>query len=377
MAQKTPVTTAVGRLIGGSVTQLQPVKDNKGQPKLDKAGQPRKEIYFTLAIPKEAGHTHWAQTAWGALIYQVGATVYPAVCQSHAFAWKIIDGDSPLADKKGKPWNSKANYPGNWVLRLSSGFPPQVYMRNAAGALAQVVDPNFLKLGYYVQVALGVSGNDSADTPGLYLNPSMVCFSAYGEEIFIGPDADSAGFGASPLPAGASATPLAGMAMPAAPGAAPTPPMPPGAAPAPFVPPQPVAAPMPPAPAPAPIPAGLVPVPGAAYTIEQCRAGGWTDDQIVAQGVATRPAVLPPPLPQAISAPAPVMPAAGIAPVGLVPNPTFVNPPPAPGAIMPPPPAAAPVGPQLTAAGAALGTYAGFLAQGWNDAQMRQAGYIV
>lgn len=353
------VTTPVGRLVRGAVDKLQVKKDTAGKPKLAADGvTPMKEVYFELAVPK-AGEQHWNQTPWGLQIWQVGAAAAPTMHQNPAYAWKITDGDSLVPNRKGKVPAQQPNYPGHWILKISSGFVPNRFRRGAAGGFDPVVEEGAFKLGYFAQVSLKVAGNGSTESPGVYLNPDMVCFSGFGTEIYVGPDVDSAGFGAAPLPPGASAVPVGG-AMPAPPGSPVA--MLPGA-PAPLIP----AAVIAPPPVPVPVvPAGLVQVPGALYTIEQCRASQWTDEQIIAQGIATRPAAVAP-LPPAIFAPAPAAPAAPIAPAGpVVPNPAFAQ---------IPPPAAA--GPQLSAAGAALGTYEGFIAQGWTPDAMRTAGYLL
>lgn len=377
-------TTPHARLIRGNPNELRDKKgtDGKVKTKLDQAtGQQVavRECYFEIAIPKGT-ERHWAETEWGQKPWQAAARDFPQMYQNPAFAFKIVDGDSTVPNRKGKVPAQTANYPGNWIIKCSSGFIPNRYRRASSGGFEQITDPSIFKLGHWVQVQISVRGNDSNETPGVFLNPNQLCWSAFGEEIFVGPDVDSAGFGAAPLPPGASAMPVGGAAvMPAAPGA-PIPGLPaaPGA-PAAFAPPLPPAAPVA---APAPVVPQLVPVPGAAYSIEQCRAGGWTDDQIVAAGHATRAAATPPappaapaamaPLPPAISAPAPAAPGAPIAPVGPVtPNPAFAQIP-APAAAP-----AAPVGPQLTVAGiAAGGSLANFRAQGWQDDQLRAAGYL-
>lgn len=353
------LTTPVGRLVAGAVDKLQPSKDTAGKPKMGKDGvTPQMQCFFELAIPK-GPEQHWNQTPWGLQIWQVGATSAPTMHQNPAFAWKITDGDSSIPNRKGKIPNQKPNYPGHWIIKFSSGFIPNRFRRGASGGFEQVLDEGAFKLGYFAQVSVKVAFNNSSESPGIYMNPDMVCFSGFGEEIYVGPDVDSAGFGAAPLPPGASAVPVGG-AMPA-------PPALPGA-PAPLIP----AAMMAPPPVPvavaAVLPAGLVQVLGAQYTIDQCRTSGWTDEQMIAQGIATRSApMVAAPLPPVISAPAPAAPAAPIAPAGpVVPNPAFAQ---------IPPPAAA--GPQLTPAGAVLGTYEGFRAQGWDDAAMRTAGYLV
>ncbi len=373
----TPITTPVGRLVRGSLYKGN-TTDAENKPLVVKSGpnmgQPRVDYFFALAIQK-GPERHWSETPWGQIILQVGATAFPQAYQSPAFAWKVTDGDSQVPNKRDRKPCDNEGYKGHWVLALSSGFAPRLY-RLQDGTRDQYIpyqDVDAIKLGHFVQVQMMCDGNGSQSQPGVYLNHSMVCFSGFGTEIVVGPDVASAGFGQAPLPAGASMTPPAGFSPAMVPGGAPALgapapllagfPAAPGAA-APLL--APVAAPAPPVMAPAP--AGLVPVPGAAYTIEACRAGGWSDDQIVAQGMATRApaaAPMPPPLAPGFSAPVLGAPAALIAPAGLVPNPGFVQPP------------VPPAGPQLTPAGAALGTMAQFVAQGWTPEAMRASGYLV
>jgi hypothetical protein len=212
---------------------------------------------------------------------------------------------------------------GHWILKFSGGFAPKVYQQEGAGYV-QVTQKDFCKPGYFVEVAFSVEGNGSQSQPGVYLNHSMVCFRAYGQEITFGPDVASAGFGAAPLPAGASMTPPAGaIPMPQAPAAAPALP----GAPAGYAPP--------------PVPAGVPQIPGAA----------------------------PAPLPQGGFAPMPSAPAPGApAPIPVTPNPGFVQ--------VPPPPA--PVAPvrQMTAAAQGV-TYEAYVAAGWSDAQLVQNGLML
>lgn len=347
------LTLPVGRIVSGNPeTQNQKTDEKTKALKFKADGTKDMQTYFAVAIAKEPGHTHWSQTAWGAQIWAAGAASNPQVHAAPHFAWKIVDGDSAVPNKKMKVPNQQPGHPGHWVIKFTSGFIPNRYRKNTAGTIEQILTDGVFKPGHFVQVQISVQGNGSQESPGIYINPKMVFWAAFGEEFAMGPDPESAGFGAAPLPAGASMVPVGVAALPT--GA----PLPPGAPPAP------------------PAPPGLVPVPGAAHSIEALRALNWTDDQMIAGGYATRAAAVAP-LPPATSVPAPAAPAAPTAPV--IPNPAFAAIPPAPAAIAPPPPApAAPAGPQLTPAGVqAGGTYAGFLSQGWNDAQMRAAGYLV
>lgn len=300
MAQRDNFTTPVGRLVMGSLYDPQKT-DAEGKPLVVKngpnAGQPRVNYFVALAIPKGA-ETHWAATPWGQIIWNNGNQAFPNAAQSPAFAWKIEDGDSQIPNKNGKRPCDNEGWTGHWILRFSGGFAPRVY-RQENGGYVQVLEPDFVKPGYYVEIAGNVEGNGSQSQPGVYLNHSMVCFRAYGQEIQFGPDVNAAGFGSSPLPAGASATPPAG-AIPM-PGAAPVGiPSVPGSVPA--IPGAPVGIPSAPAvpvvpnvnftqvppPAPAPAPAAPVHQMTAAangLSYESYIAAGWTDALLVQHGM--------------------------------------------------------------------------------------------
>jgi hypothetical protein len=360
------ITLPPGRLVRGSLYKPT-TTDMQGNPLVVKngqnAGQPREDWYCEIAISK-AGEQHWAHTTWGKDLYQVGATDFPQAVQRQDFAWKVIDGDSTAMNQGNKVYRDIPGYAGCWVVRLSSGYKSPLFT-GQAGAWVQQPQEDFVKLGDFIQAAVTIKGNGQAQKPGVYINHSMFAFIGYGQRIVSGPDANSAGFGQAPLPPGVMATPPAGAPMPAAPSTPPIPGMPPApGAPAPIMPP-----PAAPAPAAPPLPAAapadpLVGVPGAAHTVASLRAAGWTDDQIVAGGHATRAAApVPAPLPPGISAPAPAAPVAPAAPAApVMPNPAFAQ---------------IPAAPQLTPAGvAAGGTYDAFRAQGWQDDQLRAQGYM-
>lgn len=319
MSQRVNITSPVGRIVMGSLYNPS-TTDAEGKPLVIKtgpnAGQPRVNYFFALAIPKGA-EQHWAHTPWGQQIWDVGNRAFPNAAQSPAFAWKIEDGDSQIPNKKGRKPCDNEGWRGHWILKFSGGFAPKVYQQEGSGYV-QVMQKDFCKPGYFVEVAFSVEGNGSQSQSGVYLNHSMVCFRAYGQEITFGPDVASAGFGAAPLPAGASMTPLAG------------------------------AIPMPQAPAAAP---GLPQVPG----------------------------VAPAPLPQGGFAPTPSVPVPGApAPVLVTPNPGFVQVPPPAAAPVPTAPPPAPVAPahQMTAAAQGV-PYDAYIAQGWTDAQLVQNGLML
>lgn len=350
MSQRINITSPVGRIVMGSLYEPS-TTDAEGKPLVVKtgpnAGQPRVQYFFALAIPKNPGETHWAQTAWGAQIWQLGHQAFPQAAQAADFSWKIVDGDSQQPGKlfKGKPGKKPCEnegWPGHWVLKFSGGFAPKVYQQEGTGYV-QRMEKDFCKPGYFAEVAFSVEGNGSQTSPGVYLNHSMICFRAYGQEITFGPDVASAGFGAAPLPAGASMTPPAGaIPLPQAPAAVPPVPGIPGA-------------PVGYAPPPVPAPVAYAPPPA------------------VPQGLPQVPGVAPLPLPPAGSVPTPSAPVPGApAPIPVMPNTGFVQvPPPAPVPALVAPPVR-----QMTAAAQGV-PYESYVAQGWTDAQLVQNGLML
>ena len=347
MSQRINITSPVGRIVMGDLYKAN-TTDAEGKPLVVKsgpnAGQPRSNYFFALAIPKNPGETHWAQTQWGQQIWALGHQAFPQAAQAADFSWKIVDGDSQQPGKlfKGKPGKKPCEnegWPGHWVLKFSGGFAPKVYQQEGSGYV-QVMQPDFCKPGYFVEVAFSVEGNNSQTQPGVYLNHSMVCFRAYGQEISFGPDVSSAGFGAAPLPAGASMTPPAGVA-----------PMP--------QPPAPGVMPLPPGVGYAPMPQGIPGVPGA---------------PLAPANVAYAPPIGVPQVPGVpVGSYATTASPSSPAPIPVVPVPGFVQmPPPAPAPVAPP---AAPVR-AMTAAAQGI-PYESYVAQGWTDAQLVQNGLMM
>lgn len=276
MSQRVNLLTPVGRLVMGSLYKPS-TKDADGNPLVYKSGanvgQARANYFLAIAVPKQ-GETHWSQTEWGALIYQEGTHhIVPNAFKSPTFAWKITDGDDQTPNGRGKRACDAEGFPGNWILRFSGSFAPKVY-REENGAYVQVTEENYIKPGYYVQISGSVSPNASKQNPGLYLNHSMVAMAAYGPEIHFGPDANSVGFGQAPLPAGASASPLAsGLPVPATSSAS--------VANSAGVVPNPQFLNVPPPPPPS-APKMTAKAQGASY--QSYKTAGWTDEALVAQG---------------------------------------------------------------------------------------------
>ena len=273
------ITSPVGRIVMGNLYKAND-KDADGNPLVVKSGpnigKPRIQYFFALAIPKNPGETHWAQTSWGAKIWEVGNKAFPNIAQSPTFAWKIEDGDSSIPNKKGRKACDTEGFAGNWVIKFSTSFAPKIYRKEGSG-FVQEVTPDYVKPGYYVEVNFTVDGNDSQQQPGVYVNPNLVCFTAYGEEIITGPDVNACGFGQSPLPAGASAVPLATSVLPGAPAVTHTP------APVTVVPNLAFGS-VPVAPPPAPVVSKMTPAANG-VTYEAYKAAGWNDQQLIDAGL--------------------------------------------------------------------------------------------
>jgi hypothetical protein len=266
------ITSPVGRLVSGNLYSPN-TKNAEGKPLTDRDGNPRNEFFFAIAIPK-GPEQHWNQTEWGKYIWDAGHVGDAHAGQRQQFAWKITDGDSTVLDAKNKRPCDRDGYPGNWVVRFTGGFAPKIYSTVSTAAPVELLERDAIKLGYYIQVSFNSKFNGSSKQPGVYLNFSMVCLCAFGVQIVNGPDVASAGFGAAPLPVGASRTPAPG-AMPPQP-----------SAPASVPPPAPGFRTVPPAlPVAPPKRAMTDKAEGASY--EDCIKVGWTDDLLVEHGMMT------------------------------------------------------------------------------------------
>jgi hypothetical protein len=271
------LTTPVGRLVMGSLYKPD-TTDMTGKPLVVRsgpnAGQPKVQYFFAVAIPKEAGHTHWAQTVWGKQIWNHGHAEFPAGnADNPSFAWKIVDGDSQVLNENNRKPCDREGYPGNWVISFTSGFASKICNKDGSAA---ITEPDAIKLGYYVQVNCNVAGNGGPPNAGIFINPSIVALSAYGEEIsYIGADPKAAGFGAAPLPQGATTTPPASFVPPVT--------LPPVATPPPVA--SPVAMP-PPNPAFLTIPpARVMTAKAQGGTYEAMIVAGWTDELLLEHGM--------------------------------------------------------------------------------------------
>lgn len=355
---KVPFALPPGRAVQGDFYKAND-KDMQGRPLRKRDGSLKIQYFYAIAVPKVYTDPNtgqqvdtrapvqmqvgpqvvefpgWTQ-AWGKPIFAeaFGARPLPTdqMPKDTRFAWKIVDGDSPemSGGTPPKPINQYEGFPGCWIVKFTSEFPPNLCDKNY-----QPLPPGTAKIGDYYQVSGTVVHNEDTGKPGVYINPGWAMLVGYGKEIAGGGAGDprQAGFVPNaPLPPGASATPIGGLPVGA------------GGAPA----------------------GAPIPVPGAAAVVPPFAS---QSPATVAYGVPSAPA------PVAPTAPVYVQPNPGILPQvpGMAaPAPTLALPP-APPAAAPVPPAA---GPQLTAKAGTF-TYQQLIAAGWNDATLRANGYIV
>lgn len=208
---RTEILTPIGRLVQGSLYEPN-TKDALGNPLViksgSKAGQERVSYFMAIAIPKN-NHLPWQQTDFGMKMTQVAQRDFPNGQSSHfGFAWKLIDGDDTVPNKRGNKPCDQPGFKGCWILKFSGGFAPLIY--DTRNNLKQMLEKDAVNLGDYIQIFGHITGNNSSQQPGVYLNHQMVGFIGYGERIVLmgTPDPKSVGFGGS-LPQGASLTPLA------------------------------------------------------------------------------------------------------------------------------------------------------------------------
>jgi len=358
-----------GRVVQGSLYKAQD-KDMDGRPRVfppghPKAGQAKISYFFAVAIQKRQGETAWWDTAWGKEVVAIAQASWPQGQWQHpTFAWKIEDGDSQTPNKRGRKNCNTEGFPGHWIVNISSGYPPKIFLPVQGGAPQPLVEPDVVKLGYWVEVLVTVRSNETAGNPGVYINHDMVAFRGRDKEIFAGPDPSTVGFGAAAVPSHVTMAPVAAgpssfpAQMPGAPAAG-VPGMP--AAPAMG---------MPGAPAMPGVP-GMPAVPGAAAPMGATPAAPVAVQPhagFIAPPVAGMPS---PGMPAAAGAPSPYSPPAG---------PAAPSAPGMPGAPAAPAagyadPAGAPAGYRMANPNGAR--YDAYRQNGWSDAQLLQNGVMV
>ena len=307
-------TTPEGRLVSGHPMEVRTILDDKtNQPKLDGLGKVRTQTYFAIAMAK-GNETGWEKTQWGQLFYAAAITGFPNGEYKHpSFAWKVIDGDSTIHNKKGKKPFEREGYAGHWVISCSTELTVKCFHVGKYDPIEQIQNDKEIKRGDYIRVRLEVTDNSPSQSPGIYVNPTLVELSRIGARIQgEGPDAAEA-FGSDPYGTN-------------------TPPVPSGAK--------------------------KITVLGCQYTYEELVASGWSEAQMIAEGYYKPMAPAPVPKPAA-------------------PPPKPVAPPPAPKPPVAPARDLAPAAPpkKRTLEGSPY-TYEELIAAGWNEAQMMQMGYL-
>ncbi|AFC22387.1 Gp2.5-like ssDNA binding protein and ssDNA annealing protein [Vibrio phage CP-T1] len=221
------ILTPVGRIISGSCHESRK-EDSDGRPLLVKhgpnAGQPREEYGIGLAVPKT--QQDWKYESWAAPILLAAHRDFPhlfsapgqLINPAQPFAWKITDGDSQVPNTRGNKPCDMEGARGNWIIWLNNGYAPKLYKWDAQKGQAVPLAPGEeIKRGYYAEAYGSVQGNNAqGNQSGVYINLSMVCLRAYGDEIVSGPTVEQAGFGGGALPQGASTMPTNNVTPPPA-----------------------------------------------------------------------------------------------------------------------------------------------------------------
>lgn len=176
--------------------------------------------FFKLAIPKT--DPKWPELE--AQIHQIAIAGHPAcfpggVLNRPDFAMKIEDGDSTVPNKKGVANCTKEGHPGHWILSFRTQLKTPEVFENG-GTVPILESSGRVKCGDWIEVWGNCSANNNMENPGVYLNPDLIGFVAYGQPISYGPDASVVLAGQRALPAGASATPLSASVTPATPATA-------------------------------------------------------------------------------------------------------------------------------------------------------------
>lgn len=262
----------VGRLVGGDCYTPKQKTDNANRPMVhppghSHAGEPVMQYFQLVAYPK----TDPAFPVFRQILLDEAKVAWPQYfdaagnCTNPKFAHKVIDGDG--ADENGKLWSTREGYAGCWVVRYGTTFPPTVMdWAPELGAWRETA-PGKIKPGDYVKVSGTTNTNGSAQSPGMHVNPALIAFEREGERIVIGMTAEQ-GLGAGP----GGAAPTAGTTTPPPP--------------APAVP----EAPPPPSYPITKLAAGPIMLPAAkGVTYAKFLAAGWTDVQLIAQGMMQAP----------------------------------------------------------------------------------------
>lgn len=212
-----------GRIVwtSGDLFKGRPKKDQNGNQRTNKNGEPMNEYGFGLAVDKNVFGT---SEVWAAMNAEA-QSLYPNGQIPPNFSMKYKDGDG--VDHKGQSYANRAGHAGHVILACTQTLPIKWFKFENGN---NIMINEGIKCGDYVQVQLGVKAHAAIGQAkaGLYLNPMAVRLTGYGEAIVNAPSGDDIfGTTAPTTPQGASATPLApaapmpGVAAPAMPAAQP------------------------------------------------------------------------------------------------------------------------------------------------------------
>ncbi len=263
------------------------------------------------------------------------------------------DGDKQYKKENGvpvQPFQVDPIQAGHWILNLSTEDPVGVSVPVNGGAEKdRIVDPSVVYSGCWGQAQLELSAYTNKQGARI-INIELLNFRmCYDDESFGGAaprqSAENAFAGHSVANSNLSAN-IGNTSFAQVPAAAPIAPV-----------------------------AAVTMVPGCQYTYDQLKQAGFTDDQMVAQGYATKAIpqpVAPAPIPQPVAIPQPVVLAPIPQPVAPAPIPQPVVPAPIPQPVM-----SVPVTGKVIMKPDSQYTYEQLLGFGFNDDQMIAQGYAV
>lgn len=288
MTAENEFKTPPGRIVQGSLYEPQ-TTDIKGVrlkfKSGPKAGEDRDSYYFAIAISK-GKEEHWSETTWGSIIWGYVHAHY-ANKVPRDFTWKVDDGDNEEPNSKEIRNCDREGFPGNWILRLANNNPPQIWNRELT---AQIIEKNAINPGDWIEVFASMDINDEpGNKQSIFLNHRIIRFNSYGPRIQFARDPKSVGFDGEVM---GSVTPLSADASESAPRATVNKTTPPPAKPGVKVEPHTKildTAPKPPskvAPKPPVRPVNKM-TDAAEYTYEEYLASGWTDADLIEQGLMT------------------------------------------------------------------------------------------
>lgn len=208
--------TLTGMLVQGDPHKPGPQrKDNAGNLKFRKDGQPDCPFFFAIAIPKNPAQrlqiqgvpdfesqkalldgdarAAWPQFFTGQRPPNLNFSAsLPADCSNPKFANKILDGDG--YDEDGKPLSERDGWAGCWIVKVSNGFAPKVQEWGSGGWVETVHTGRIIRPGNIVTISGDCASNQSTTSPGMYMNVDHVAFEDEGRHITVsgGVDANTA-----------------------------------------------------------------------------------------------------------------------------------------------------------------------------------------